>query len=328
MKLSIIVPVYNVEKYIVKCIKSLLQQDFDDYEIIVVDDGTPDKSIEVLQEAVHDNRITIIRQSNAGLSAARNTGMIHSKGEYIWFVDSDDWIAEYCLSDIVCCLTGCDALYFNSHYNASESGTIVTKQNCKETNGRYLSMRDICYPAQYYIYRRTFLEENNLCFEIGLLHEDTLFTSMALYLAHDVVPFEQPVYYQYARSGSITHTINPKRCYDLMHIIETHSIFATNIVHEPDRYLWGNCIANSMVSMLTLCLECDKNTQKDVGIFIQNHKKELKYLCHSRKSYSRILGYVLKYWAFSPIGVYKLLHKIRYSKFFPNRLANDAKHFL
>ena len=179
MKLSIIVPVYNVERYIVKCVKSLLHQNFDDYEIIVVDDGTQDKSIEVLQEAVCDSRITIIHQSNAGLSAARNTGITHSKGEYLWFVDSDDWIAENCLSDIIGCLTGCDVLYFNSHYNVAESGTIVAKLNYKETNGRFLSMRDVCYPVQYYIYRRTFLVENSLRFEVGVLHEDTLFTPMA-----------------------------------------------------------------------------------------------------------------------------------------------------
>lgn len=321
MKLSFVVPVYNVEQYIVKCISSLLQQDYDDYEIIIVDDGSPDKSIEMLQSTISDKRITIVHQSNAGLSAARNTGLKHSRGEYVWFVDSDDWIAENCMGNIVEYLNGCDILYFNSHYNVSDSTTTASAQNFTETNGKHLSMKDIHYPVQYYIYRRAFIEKSNLCFEVGLLHEDTLFTPIALYLAHDIVPYNQPVYYQYARDESITHTINPKRCYDLMYIIEKHSAFAANQVSISDRYLWGNCIANSIVSMLALSLECDKDTQKDVGTFLSTHKAELKYLCHSRKSYSQVLGYILNYWPFSPIGVYKLLHKMRYSEFFPKHIC-------
>lgn len=91
MKLSIIVPVYNVEKYIKECIDSLLKVPLDDMEIIVVNDGTKDKSIELLS-CYTDERIKIIHRVNGGLSSARNTGLDEAKGEYILFIDSDDFI--------------------------------------------------------------------------------------------------------------------------------------------------------------------------------------------------------------------------------------------
>ena len=117
MKLSIVVPVYNVEKYIVRCISSLISQDYDDYEIIIVNDGTPDNSIEVLTSKISDERITIIHQENGGLSSARNVGMHHANGEYIWFVDSDDWVEKNCLSGFSPLLNGCDVLYFNKYFS-------------------------------------------------------------------------------------------------------------------------------------------------------------------------------------------------------------------
>lgn len=93
MKLSIIVPVYKVEKYIRRCLDSIINQTFTDFELILVDDGSPDTSGEICEGyAKKDERIRVIHQENKGLSGARNTGVEVSKGEYIGFVDSDDWI--------------------------------------------------------------------------------------------------------------------------------------------------------------------------------------------------------------------------------------------
>ena len=84
MKLSIVVPVYNTEKYIVKCISSLLVQDYDDYEIIIVNDGSPDKAMEVLNNNLLSEKIIKVNLANGGLSFARNEGMKLANGEYIW----------------------------------------------------------------------------------------------------------------------------------------------------------------------------------------------------------------------------------------------------
>ena len=90
---TIVVPVYNVEKYLRKCLNSIVNQTYENIEIICVDDGSPDNSINILNEfAQSDKRVKIIRQENQGLSGARNTGINNAIGKYIMFIDSDDWI--------------------------------------------------------------------------------------------------------------------------------------------------------------------------------------------------------------------------------------------
>ena len=92
-KISVIIPVYNSEKFLKKCLDSIINQTLNDIEIICIDDGSTDKSLRILNNfADKDNRITIINQKNSGPSAARNKGIENAKGEYIGFVDSDDWI--------------------------------------------------------------------------------------------------------------------------------------------------------------------------------------------------------------------------------------------
>ena len=92
-KISVVVPVYNVEKYLKECIDSIINQTLEDIEIICVNDGSTDSSLEILNNfAEQDNRIKVITQSNQGLSAARNTGIKYANGEYISFIDSDDYI--------------------------------------------------------------------------------------------------------------------------------------------------------------------------------------------------------------------------------------------
>ena len=101
-KISIVVPVYNVQKYIRDCLESLVNQTFSDIEIIIVDDGSPDESYKVYGEfASKDSRIRIIKKENAGVSEARNTGISVANGEFLMFVDSDDWME----------LDGCETLY-------------------------------------------------------------------------------------------------------------------------------------------------------------------------------------------------------------------------
>ena len=96
-KVSIVVPVYNVEKYLPKCLESLINQTYKNVEIICVDDGTPDSSVEIIRAfQANDDRIKLISQENQGLSGARNTGIKSADGEYIMFVDSDDWIDTDC----------------------------------------------------------------------------------------------------------------------------------------------------------------------------------------------------------------------------------------
>ena len=92
IKISVVIPVYGVEKYIRQCLESIINQTYKNLEIIVVNDGTKDNSMKIVEEYLSDERIKIINKQNGGLSSARNRGMEEATGKYIFFVDSDDWI--------------------------------------------------------------------------------------------------------------------------------------------------------------------------------------------------------------------------------------------
>ena len=109
-KISVIVPIYKVEKYLDRCVRSVLAQTFRDFELILVDDGSPDSCPQMCDDwAKKDSRIRVIHQNNQGLSAARNTGIRAASGEYINFIDSDDWVADTLLSDLYRLLIKYDA---------------------------------------------------------------------------------------------------------------------------------------------------------------------------------------------------------------------------
>lgn len=111
MKLSVIIPVYNVEKYITKCIKSILLHRTNDIEIILVNDGSTDNSLALATSLLQgEDNVKIITQKNQGLSEARNTGFKDSIGEYVWFVDSDDSITEDAFNTILSQLNGPDII--------------------------------------------------------------------------------------------------------------------------------------------------------------------------------------------------------------------------
>lgn len=293
MKLSIIVPVYNVEKYIVKCISSLLNQDSDNYEIIIVNDGTKDNSMELIRQNFDDSKLHIINQVNKGLSCARNTGLKYASGEYIWFFDSDDWVSENVLSGIIDHLHGCDILYFIASYEESENGLTKVLSNRQTSRmGRELSLSSYLHGVPFYIYKHEFLDKNKLLFEEKIFHEDTLFTPCTLYMAGPIIPYENPVYHRLLHNGSITHSINPKRCLDLCLVISKLVNFADNNISLQDRYLWGNCIADATNGLLSLSFNCnDKQVKEKVRKFV-NNRSIVRYLLHARKRNTRILGYI------------------------------------
>lgn len=315
MKLSIIVPVYNVENYIVKCISSLLCQAYDDYEIILVNDGTKDRSMELIQQNFNDLRIRVVNQENQGLSQARNTGMSEACGEYVWFFDSDDWVSENVLASITQVLQGCDILYFTRSYEEKSDGKSQERVEtvCYCTNGRELSLRDYPHCAQFYIYRREFLFQNNLSFEKGIFHEDSLFTPCTLYMAKEISPYDIPVYHRLLREGSITHHVNPKRCYDLCFIIDRLMLFSSKYVYSEDRKDWGNCIADCVNELLFLTKTCGEVTLCDyVKKYVNGNNFIISSLIHAKKRNTRIWGHLSKICGGNVYRVYCTLFNLRY----------------
>lgn len=315
MKLSIIIPVYNVEKYIIKCISSLLYQNSNDYELIIVNDGTKDKSIDLIEEHFSNKKITIINQENQGLSSARNTGLLYAKGEYVWFFDSDDWLDMNVLNGVIDSLNDCDILYFASYYTETSDKTYIVKGLGTYTNGKELSLNDYFHPVQFYIYKRSFLQNIGLSFKKGVYHEDTLFTPQILYQSNIVKCYNNPVYHLLRREGSISQSFNPKRCYDLMSVISELLIFAEKNIPNHEKYKWGNCIADAINELLFLTRNGNRKLKDDVRLYIKDNSSQIyRYMLGSRKIPTKILG-CLSYWfKVNLVNIYNILYHFRYGK--------------
>ena len=282
MKLSIIVPIYNVAPYLRKCVDSLLAQDYTDYEIILVDDGSTDDSGAIADEIVSEamgngqwaidedtnsqspiaNRPTlrVIHQPNAGLSAARNTGLAIAQGDYIMYVDSDDYIEPYVLGALMEQVerNQLDVLRFRMQ-NVKENGNVFIPHegmrsdyndySSDPTNGlSFLNERMWvqCYAVQFLLRRDLALQE---LFTPGIYFEDTDWTPRMLLRAERVASTELVVYNYLWRDGSITLSQKDiakqcKQLQDKMGLLERLN-------------QWGNAVADrswfdSMISSLVV----------------------------------------------------------------------------
>ena len=214
---SVIIPVYNIEQYVRRCVDSVLQQDFADYEVILVDDGSTDQS-GVLCDRLAQNhpQIRVIHKENGGLSSARNAGVKQAKGEYIWFVDGDDWIHQGALRTLYTSAQETDADLIKFGYiRVENSAQWVCKSSVAPqvyTDLTALQEEAFYYGGRYvlsawsHVYKRQFLQKNELCFvserEIG--SEDYLFNLQALLCAEKVAVLEDALYYYEQRMGSLT----------------------------------------------------------------------------------------------------------------------------
>ncbi|MBR6933705.1 MAG: glycosyltransferase [Bacteroidales bacterium] len=227
MLFSIIIPVYNVEKYLRECLDSVLAQTFEDWEAICIDDGSTDRSAAILEEyAQKEARVKVISQPNGGLSAARNTGLKAANGEYVLFLDSDDWLEPNALDVLASKLDGEDMLcfsgrrYFENEHAYHEPDRLKSREygsGMDYYNDNALAHRDfafICVVLR--AYRRSFLLDNGLLFKEGIFHEDDLFTPEACFFARRVKVLDECLYDYRVRANSITTTATPKRLSDLM----------------------------------------------------------------------------------------------------------------
>ena len=214
MTFSIIIPVYNVEKYLRKCLDSVLCQSFPDWEAICVNDGSTDGSVGILEEyAKNEHRLKVISQPNAGLPAARNAGLKAAGGEYVVFLDSDDWLEPDALKVLSDNLQEEDLLCFNGRRYFEDKGqfeeadrilpeTYASGWDYYSRNAlRHRNFAFVCVVLR--CYRMAYLLENGLWFRTGIYHEDNLFTPLACYHAKKVKVIPDMLYDYRVRESSI-----------------------------------------------------------------------------------------------------------------------------
>lgn len=211
MTFSVIIPVYNVELYLPQCLESLQAQDYSDYEVICINDGSTDRSREILAEwETRYPKMRVIDRTNGGLSAARNTGLDAAKGDYVVFVDSDDWVEPTMLDRLAVEIGSNDMVCFACQRTDNKSfDTLHSEQNngWNYYNHHALENRVIPFVCVWQrCYRREFLLENNLRFREGILHEDNEFTPRACLKAKTVQVIPDVLYNYRVRPGSIMTT--------------------------------------------------------------------------------------------------------------------------
>lgn len=235
---SIVVPVYNVEGYLDRCLKSLICQDYPYLEILLIDDGSTDSSPAMCDGwAEKDDRIAAYHKSNGGLSDARNFGLEKAGGKYVLFVDSDDYLADHACASLVKdaedhaadVVTGHAILLKNSPFmDFMEQGIRDYFEYHKPYSGKYylqkcLETTDLRVEAWRSLYNREFLMTNNLKFCLGIAHEDEEFTPRVLLSAGCVVLNDCAFYiYDNTRANSITNSkkLNPKKAKDRIFIYD------------------------------------------------------------------------------------------------------------
>lgn len=283
--ISVIVPVYNVEKYVEKCLSSILEQTFKDFEVIVVNDGSTDKSLDKIK-VFKDDRLVLIDQKNQGLSGARNSALKIAKGKYVTFIDSDDWISKNYLKEMINC-----AQKFHADIVSIKECTVINGKKYKYIHRSLSVFKENAADALFGIYNSNFacakllkkslFTENNILFPLHKNYED-LGTMYKLYdKAKVAVVADKENYFYLIRSGSITQN---KRVSD----IEAQISFIQEIESynfSKDYYYQGLYILVKIFTAISDLNKCDglsssekKKLMNELILLSKQYKFKLKYL--------------------------------------------------
>lgn len=303
MKISLVIPVYNVEKYLARCLDSCVHQDLaaDEYEIIVVNDGSPDGSREIAEKYVSEYvNIKLYNQENGGLSIARNNGLAKAQGGYVWFVDSDDWIEENCLKEIVEKMDAqnLDMLQIGYMEAYDDGRTIKSDRGlfggcmsgCDVMKSQYIPA-----PAQFTIYRRSFLERFTLRFYPRIYHEDAEFKPRAMFFAQRFASLNKHVYYYYQRpNGSIMSQYNIKRGMDVLTVCNNLCKFEEDTSMTPEnKREFDYIITVYLTEFFRGAQRLNENEKQMLIHMFKEQKKLLSSMKNSKNKKHRLAGTLL-----------------------------------
>ena len=288
IKISVIVPVYNVEKYIRQCLESIVNQTYRNLEIIVVNDGTKDNSMQIVKEFLSDTRIKIINKENGGLSSARNRGMEEATGDYISFVDSDDWIELNTYEELVKNLNEEDVIIFNYSRIEDSTGEKIEEYHIKdsemidlEKDYSYLYAK-IAHSCWNKLYKIDYLKKNDFKF-LEILYEDVFWNIQVIYSTTDIKTLNKSFYnYRINRKGSIMQS---RKSNDAEYLKKQNKAYEV-ILENIEKYIEKNKKNYSAGKMVYILAERENWRAKLEGELkfeeIDNYLKE--YLLKEKKN--------------------------------------------
>ena len=318
--LTVVIPVYNVEKYLNRCLKSILIQEWKNYDIILVDDGSTDRSPQICDDYVKAyDFISVIHKENGGLSEARNTGISHAKGDYVYFPDSDDWLEPQTFKELAEVLESreFDIISFNREFVKGEEDVIISdpiETQVFEGKDAFVQMLKHSYITGFAndkIYKKSLFVDNNISFPKGKYYED-LGTNYKLFLSAKKVYATNQKYYHYLidNPDSITQSWNEKKFRDMFEFYKEvfYSDFVRSQLNQEELHISQLYYVNGLTHILASLykaklhkhygeitsevkqeLEKNKMTYSEVK-FIPNRIKYLLYRMHLLKLAFAIQG--------------------------------------
>lgn len=250
--ISLIVPIYKVEAYLDRCVRSLVAQTYQNLEIILVDDGSPDNCPAMCDAwAERDSRITVIHKENGGLSDARNAGMEIAAGEYIAFVDSDDWVSVHYIEALYRAvqktgaeIAACDVVVaYDENTQVPPLDTSLRLCSAEEAIGDILRGSGFRAVAWNKLYRKSILENER--YPVGKFHEDEFFTYRILAKAKKLVYVDCGLYFYYQRPDSIMNSVSMKHLDALDAYLERLAFLKTRypVLYTKDKFIFcASCV--------------------------------------------------------------------------------------
>lgn len=284
--ISVIIPVYNVEGYLEECLESILNQTYKKLEIILVDDGSTDNSGRICDKYKKlDERVIVIHKINGGLSSARNCGLQIAKGEFIAFVDSDDYIDLHTYEETLGCMLkyNCDIVEFRICGRDIDSNEKVIEMDKDEVMYKHISS-DFEYP-NVAVWNKLYKENviRNLRFPEGKIHEDYMFQCVALKNCKKYIFLNQSFYYYRIRENSITHTNFSVKDFDKLNIYKERTNYLRNF---DDENLVSLSISEEFVILFSLYWKAYISKMDESKILKEeliSRKKEYKQAPINRK---------------------------------------------
>ncbi|MGN1268872.1 MAG: glycosyltransferase family 2 protein [Candidatus Aphodocola sp.] len=258
VKYSFIVPVYNTSKYLKKCLDSLVKQTFKDFEIIIVNDGSTDNSSNIISKYQDTYKnIKVVNQKNEGLSMARNNGVKEANGEYLIFIDSDDYVEKNLLKEVDKEIKDAEVLRYQVISEDEDGSNKIdfNEEAFDMVNGyqafKYLSNYHFVEPAWCYAFKKDYYVNNKFSFKKDVYHEDFGLIPYVIYKARKVKSINYLGYHYVQRNGSIMNNNDykktVKKAFDMLEQYKTLRLFAKNINRKnnmDDYYLSyiSNCV--------------------------------------------------------------------------------------
>lgn len=255
--ISIIVPIYGVEQYIEKCARSLFEQTYSSIELIFVNDGTPDRSMQILRDLLEGEynhllpKVQIVEQANMGLPAARKAGLEKANGDYILFVDSDDWLELNAAQELADCAVKTDAdLISYQLFKEKKNKTVIRGDKDWAHHGGKMAFIKALYTGKTYGYlvikcfKHSIYTDNKVFFPPKGMLEDTYMATQLIFYTRSMVKLDKALYhYRRTNPASISRQRRPRKRLDAsINLLDLYSHYKDNLMDSPVRDVYGRIL--------------------------------------------------------------------------------------